>query len=162
MRARPSVSYAVDAKPDEVFERFRSALEDAECPCKGSVGRKEVTLRICDRLRRIWSPWLLLGVRAEGEGCVLFGSMGPQPDMWTAFVFVYSVLVAVFVAGSMYGFVQLTLQDSPTGLLAAGAALVGLGGACGLDLTGRRLGQGQMGIIRGFVTRTIPEAREID
>lgn len=163
MRARPRVTYQVQGLTrQQVFDRFKSALTSDGCPCAGSVGRTEVTLYICENLRKVWSPWLQLGV-TEADGVTrVHGKMGPQPNLWTAYVFVYSVHVAIFTAGSMYGFVQATLDDSPTGFWASIGALTGLALFCSLDLVGRRLSQGQMGVIRGFVTRTLPEAVEID
>ena len=162
MRARPSVAYRVSVEQDVVFEGFRAALKEPGCPCSGTVGRQEITLHLQDDRRRPWSPWLQLRVESDESGTLLLGKMGPQPNLWTAFVFIYSCLVAAFVAGTMYGFVQSTLGDSPSGLYAAMGALVGLSGACGLDLLGRRLSQGQMGTIRGFVLRTVPGAEELD
>jgi len=88
--------------------------------------------------------------------------MGPEPSLWTGFVFVYAALVALFVGGTTYGLVQASLGEVPTGGWAAGAALVGLTGACGLDLLGRRLGRDQMDAIRSFVIRTLPDAEECD
>ncbi|MEZ4318748.1 MAG: hypothetical protein R3F61_14640 [Myxococcota bacterium] len=153
MRARPQVSYTVDARPEEVFAWFREALAEDGCPCAGWVGRQEVTLHVAVSHRRLWSPWLLLGVRGDGEQTVVSGTMGPQPNLWTAYVFVYSVLVAGCVAGGMYGAVQASLGQPPTGWTAALSAGCGLGLACTLDLLGRRRGEGQMGILRGFVER---------
>jgi len=157
MRARPRIDTTVAVPPEQVLSRFRGALS-GDAPCSGSVGRAEVTLYVHPTRRRLWSPWLQLAVQEVPEGSRLHGVMGPQPNLWTAFVFVYSALVAAFLAGSSYGFVQLRLGWSPTGLWAAAGALLALGTACGLDLWGRRLGQGQMGLLRGFLVHTVPEA----
>jgi len=162
MRARPSVAYRVSTAQEAVFDDFSKALQDPGCPCSGTVGRQEITLHIRDDRRRSWSPWLQLRVESDESGTLLLGKMGPQPNLWTAFVFIYSCLVAALIAGTMYGFVQSTLGASPSGLYVAVGALVGLSAACGLDLLGRRLSQGQMGTIRGFVLRTVPGAEELD
>jgi len=160
MRARPRVEYQVAQSKQEVLASFTSALEGAG-PCSGSVGRRDITLHIHPERRKLWSPWLQIRVEDVDDGSVLRGTMGPQPNLWTAFVFVYSLLVAIFVAGTMYGFVQTTLDEPPTGLYAAAVALMALASACGCDLLGRRLSQGQMGTIRGYVVRTLPEARDL-
>lgn len=160
MRARPTVRYIVDLPPTEILARFQKNLETDVGPCTGTVGRQEVTLFIGDERRRLWSPFLQLGVTGQEGGSLVHGTMGPQPNLWTAFVFVYASLLVVFTAGTMYGFVQSTLDQSPTGLAAAALGLVGLAGSCGLDLLGRKLGAGQMGILRGAVQRTLPEAVE--
>lgn len=155
MRPRPRIQSTVSLPPSEVLERFEAALAEPGAVCSGGTGRRDVTLRLHPRLRQRWSPWLQLRVEACAEGSELQGTMGPAAELWTAFVFCYAVLVTVFVAGTMYGFVQFTMNDSPTGLWFAAGALVGLGAACGLDLLGRRMGEGQMGLIRGFVERAV-------
>jgi hypothetical protein len=161
MRARPTVSYHVELPPEAVLDRFAEMLESPGRPCDGSVGRKEVTLYIDDARRRMWSPFLQLGVQASDGGAHVHGTMGPQPNLWTAFVFVYAAHLAVCTAGTMYGSIQWMLGDPPTGLAVAGAGLLGLATACGLDLFGRRLGAGQMGILRGAVLQTLPGAGEV-
>jgi len=161
MRARPRVEYHVEQSKQQVLDGFAAALADGG-ECTGNVGRRDITLHLHPARRKLWSPWLQLRVEDDDDGgCTLVGTMGPQPNLWTAFVFVYSALVAAFIGGTMYGLVQLALEEPPTGLAATAAALVALAGACGLDLLGRRLGQGQMGIIRGYVLHTLPQARDL-
>lgn len=158
MRARPTIAYRSQLEPEPIAEAFRVALAAEDSACAGSVGRSEVTLFIDDRRRRRWSPFLQLKLTGEGTTTRIHGVMGPQPNLWTAFVFVYSAHVAAFIGGSVLGCVQLTLGQDPIGVWVAAAALLGLGGACGLDLFGRRLGEGQMGILRGMVEQTLPNA----
>ena len=46
------------------------------------------------------------------------------------------------------------------GFAGSAAALVGLSIACGVDLSGRRMGAAQMGLIRGFLLRTLPDGED--
>jgi hypothetical protein len=153
MRGRPRIELTLSEDPGAVYERFTAALADPDCPCAGAAGRWLITLRMHASRRRAWSPWLQLEVKEHSDGTVLVGTMGPQPELWAGFLFVYALLVFAWIGGTMYGLVELSLGWSPTGFWAAGAALSGLALACGLDLLGRRLGEGQMGVLRGFVER---------
>ena len=162
MRARPVVDYALPEAPEQVLARFARDLEHPAAPWVGSVGRQEVTLYLDDTRRRVWSPYLQLAVERTEEGSRVHGTMGPAPNLWTAFVFVYATQLTLFVAGAMYGSVQWSLGDTPTGLLAAALGLFGLASSCGLDLLGRRFAQAQMGLLRGAVMRSLPDARELD
>lgn len=157
MRPRPRVCYRTPQSADAVKASFRAALQNDDAPCTGGVGGDEVTLRIHERFRRPWSPWVQLALKESDGQLVLQGQMGPAPELWTAFVFLYSLLVAAFIAGSMLGLVQLNLGEAPSGLMVTAGAVCGLMLSCGCDLLGRRVGQGQMGIIRGFVRRTVPD-----
>lgn len=161
MRARPKIAYEVPLSPDEVVQRFSAAFENPECPCAGSLGHNEIILHIEAEGRKPWSPYLQLAIGDDAGQTVVRGVMGPQPNLWTAFVFVYAVHLTIFTAGTVYGSVQMMIGDTPTGLVVGALALLGLACSCGLDLTGRRLGQGQMGVIRGLVIRTLPGAREL-
>lgn len=153
MRSRPRVELAIPEVPSEVTRRFRLALEAPGCPCEGGVSPGWITLRVGPEQRRPWSPWLQLQVGGTDDRTVLRGVMGPQPEIWTAFVFVYAAMLCAVVAGGVYGGVQVSLGQPATGGLVGAAGLVGLGCACGCDLLGRRLGEGQMGLLRGFVER---------
>ena len=160
MEGRPEVRWTVPLPVPVVLAAFERSLSQPGCPCRGFAGRREVTLRVGDARHRAWSPWLQLEVReaSDGLGTELSGVMGPRPELWTAFVFVYAALCAVTLGGAVYGGVQANLGWAPTGFGATAVGLAGLGMSCGTDLVGRRLGRGQMGILRGFAERTLDEA----
>ncbi len=162
MEARPEVSFTVAMPAASVLEAFERALSQPGCPCRGFAGRREVTLRVGDARHRVWSPWLQLEVCETEEGTALTGVMGPRPELWTAFVFVYAALCALTLGGAVYGGVQANLGWMPSGFVATGVGLVGLGASCGTDLVGRRLGRGQMGILRGFAERTLDSLDSLD
>jgi len=155
MKHRPLVSVEVPEPPDVVLERFRAELAEPAAPCSGHVGRAELSLRIADPNLHTWSPWLSLEVRPHEDGTLLRGRMGPQPELWTMFVFVYSAEVALGLGGAMYGFGQMMVGETPSGLWAAALALVGLGLSCAVDLTGRRVGRQQMAVLRDFVGHVV-------
>lgn len=156
MRQRPHVELRVPRPADEVRAAFREALAAEGAVCVGGVHADQVVLHLAERAW--WSPWLQLRLVDEGDATRLSGVMGPAPSLWTGFVFVYSALVAVFVAATAFAMVELSLGWTPTSLPFVALALVGLGGACGIDLLGRHRGQGQMGLLRGFVGRAVPDA----
>ena len=157
MEGRPEVHWTVPMPVPAVLEAFEHALNEPSCPCRGFAGRKEVTLRVGSERHRVWSPWLQLEVKPDpsGVGTELSGVMGRRPELWTAFVFVYAALCAVTLGGAVYGGVQANLGWMPTGFGATAIGLCGLAMSCGTDLVGRRLGRGQMGILRGFAERTL-------
>jgi hypothetical protein len=162
MRPRPQVAYRSSEPADVVLDRFRSALQADGCPCTGHVGKGEVSLHVAEPRRTRWSPWLSLEVRPGDGGCTLRGTFGPQPALWTMFVFLYTALVFAWGAGMVYTLVAYPLTGDLTGLYATGGATVGLALACGTDLSGRRIGEGQMGLVRGFIGTVVPRAVDED
>jgi len=161
MRPRPRVHFEVPRPAAEVAAAVTEALS-ASPMCTGGASDACITLRIHPDQRRPWSPWLQLKLTPKGEGTELEGHMGPAPELWTAFVFIYSLGVATFLGGSMFGMVQMNLGQTPTGFYGVAAALVVLATSCSADLAGRKVGQGQMGILRGFLQRALPDAIDVE
>lgn len=161
MRERPLVDLEIQAPPDDVLDRFRHCLETGQCLCEGHVGDRELSLVLRGEERHTFSPWLSLQAYPIGEKTRLRGHFGPHPNLWTLFIFIYSVWVAVFVGGALYGSVQLTLGQTPWGLWAAGGAILAQAVACGIDLAGRAKGAKQMDTLRTFIRSTLPEAHDV-
>ncbi len=117
MRPRPRVHFEVPLPVADVRSDVADALTDSPM-CSGGASDECITLRIHPDQRRAWSPWLQLQVTSKGGVTELEGHMGPAPELWTAFIFIYSFAVAVFIGGSMFGMVQMNLGQEPTGFWA--------------------------------------------
>jgi len=161
MRPRPLVDLEIEAPPDEVLDRFRHCLETGMCTCEGSVGTKELSLVLSGESRHVFSPWVSLEAHRWNEGTRLRGHFGPHPNLWTLFVFIYATWVVVFIVGSVLGYVQFAMSQTPWGLWVALGAALAQGVACSVDLIGRSLGRKQMHVLRQFIGTTLPEAREV-
>ena len=160
MRPRPLVHLLLPLPPADVLARVRARLEDPACPCEGAVGSRELSLEPRAPRRHVFSPWISLEVRAHPSGASMRGRFGPHPHLWGLFVLLYATLVAAFIAGTTYGFVQWTLGDTPSGLYLGGGALLGLSLACSVDLLGRRVGREQMDTVHAFLAATLPEGED--
>lgn len=161
MRPRPLVDIEVQAPPDEVLDRFRHCLDTGMCTCEGSVGKKELSLVLAGEARHVFSPWVSLEAHTWRGGTRLRGHFGPHPNLWTLFVFIYSTWVVVFIVGSVLGYVQYVMGQTPWGLWLAIGAGAAQGVACSVDLVGRSFGRRQMDILRTFIGSTLPEAKEV-
>lgn len=161
MRPRPLVDLEIQAEPDEVLSRFQRCLDTGQCTCEGSVGTKELSLVLAGESRHTFSPWVSLEAHRWKGGTRLRGHFGPHPNLWTMFVFIYATWVVVFIIGAVLGYVQFVMQQPAWGLWIALGAGVAQGIACGVDLVGRRIGRGQMHVLRQFIGNTLPEASEV-
>jgi hypothetical protein len=94
------------------------------------------------------------------NGTHVRGRFGPSPNLWTLFLFLYSVQVAVFVGGTVFGLVQVMLGQQPMGLYAAAVACMTLGMSCTVDLLGRKRGKPQMTTVCHFIRDTLPELQQ--
>jgi hypothetical protein len=161
MRQRPLLHLEVPLAPTGVLERFQQRLAEEGTPCAGHVGQRELSLIVCERERHLFSPYISLEVREqEGVGAVVRGRFGPHPTLWTGFMLIYSALLFGILISASYGFVQWTLDMPPWGLALAGALSAIELAACGVDLTGRRVGEPQMAGMRRFVCETLDASVE--
>lgn len=158
MRARPEIDLEVPLPVPEVLQAFARELRDPDAVCSGGVRGEDVTLGLSEVSHRWYSPMVVLTVQATEQGSRVKGHIGPRPNLWTFFVFIYSVQVAAVIAAGMLGSVQANLAMDPVGLKVLPIPLLGLSGCCGLDLLGRRLGAGQIGLIQGFIDRALPRS----
>lgn len=134
---------------------FDRALRSAGAVCAGGIRGADVTLGLSAVAHRWYSPMVVLTVERTDGGCRVHGWIGPRPNLWTFFVFVYAAQVATVIGAGMLGAMQVWLRMEPSGLWFLPFPLLGLVGCCGADLLGRRLGAGQIGLIRGFIERAL-------
>ncbi len=162
LRMRPR--FAVDVSCD--VETFVSVLEaravHAAPPLEGHFDPGHCVLRIPKARRAFWSPELDITFDRPEPGmngrhlvrCLL----GPRPEVWTGFAFVFAVLGAASVVGLLYGLAQLTLGESPSALLAIPVALVLGGLTYASSFIGQGLALAQMYELRRTLDETVVRA----
>ena len=86
----------------------------------------DVTIARAERC--YWSPCVQLELIQEGEEVDVQGLIGPHPNVWTLFAFLYITVATATGFGFVFGLVQLSLELPAWGLwtLPAGAVLCGL------------------------------------
>ncbi len=158
MRPRPRYETRSSLSRQEIRERFREVLASSDDVCAGQVSERHVSLRIADRDRHLWSPWISVELVDEPEGTKLQGYFGPQPYLWGLFTAAYAAQVFIFLAGTIHGMVSWTLAMPLTGLWVSLAMVVTLGFSCGLNIAGEWAGEPQMSLVRAFVARVLGDA----
>jgi hypothetical protein len=98
--------------------------------------------------RKLWSPYLAMQVERRPTGSLLRGRYGPHPEIWTLFMFLYTVVGFLTVIGLMFGFVQWQLGMVPWGFWGVAVGLPGLVVVYGISATGQRLSAHQMEDLR--------------
>lgn len=137
-RMRPTFEIPLRGDGGDVLERLRQRLAQGGPGPVGQVVSGHALLRLPRARRSLLSPVLNLELVEREEGMVLRGRFSPQPNVWTGFMAVYGVLIMIALAGLMYGFAKLTVDESPWPMLAVpvcgalfafvyGAAFIGQG-----------------------------------
>ena len=146
------------------MSRFRQGLERSQCPCRGEIADRHgvVELRVLERDRHFWSPALSLTVAdaADGQGSVVHGVVGPNPEVWTMFALSYIAMFTLSSFAGTFGLVQWWLGERPWGLWAFAAVAVIVVLMVATSRVGQRLAAPQTAMLRHFVEEVLdaPEA----
>jgi hypothetical protein len=118
--------------------------------CARSKGRC-ADLFVNEAERKLWSPYLAMQVEQRPVGSLLRGRYGPHPEVWTLFMFLYTVVGFLTIIGLMLGFVQWQSGMSPWGFWGVVVGLPGLALLYAVSATGQRLSAHQMEELRDRV-----------
>lgn len=125
---RPIFEWEMGADPED-FVRRMSEIVSFDPAVELRHASRHAVLSIPEEARHTWSPTLEIQVERRGESTHVHARLGPEPPVWTFFVFLYAASSALGILGSMLGIAQLNVVDTtPWGLAALpGAALVWAG-----------------------------------
>jgi hypothetical protein len=144
LELRPRFKRSVKLKSAEVMERIRSYDQLPQGVVDVTIVDMHVTFSILTQEQHYWSPQLSLEIVEEEQGTLIKGLFGPQPKVWTMFMFLYGGLALVGLFGLMYGMVQWSLGMPATALWILLAAVI-LEIVCFLIArTGKQLAHEQM------------------
>ena len=143
-RIRPTFSVDLAPEANEAMAELRERLKGTDYEdCTRSKGRCAYFF-VDEEERRVWSPHLSVQVEPKTEGSLLRGRFGPQPELWTLFVFLYTAVGFLATIGLMLGFVQWQSGMDPWGLWGVWLGVPGLAVLYGVSATGQRLSAHQM------------------
>lgn len=145
---RPRFELFVDAPAEQTLERIEARIESSEA-VRGWVSPPYAELRMPVKDRFLWSPRMALFAEDAPGGTNLVCRLQPEPDVWTAYVAMWAVLVAAGTGVLMYGASRWLVSGSP-GIIVIGLPIVAvLGVALYLGaLSGQRKGRAQMWLLR--------------
>ncbi len=124
---RPRFSFSVDATPDDAVAQLeRAVLESGGIWVSRTLG-EHVDVTVGRARRHRWSPCMQLEFSAGEAGTTVHGFLGPHPNVWTLFAFAYLGIATGTMFATIFGFVQMILEEQawafwalPIGALAAG------------------------------------------
>ena len=161
LRMRPRFAVDLACEADALVRVLRDRIGSAGPPLEGKFDPRHCLLRIPASRRSIWSPELDLTFepRADDEpGVRLRCLYAPRSEVWTGFAFTYAALTAIAFFSAMGGIAQLTLGQTPTGLVVAGGALVLIGVIYTASYVGRGLSIQEMYQLQRYLDACIEQA----
>ncbi len=163
-KVRPRFHVPVPFSPGVALERILGRLERPDCPCRvmKSEAHRMIELRVLKHERHFWSPALNVTVQKDdaGDGSVVEGLVGPNPNVWTLFAMLYMGLVTFTMFAAIFGMVQWSLDEWPWGLWVTAGLVLALALLYGLSQVGQRLAAPQTAMLRHVLEDALelPEA----
>lgn len=113
IRTRPRFKIYTDASPEQYNSVLKKLLTEQQ-DFSGNVNSETAYITVKNGSEDYWSPRLSLRAEKEDEKTVIRGIFGPNPSVWTFFMFLYfvfGILWMVFITlwfvgrqiGSDYG-----------------------------------------------------------
>ena len=154
IRMRPVFRWTTEGSPEEFVERMQQ-VASFDPAVRIQSGRTHAMLSIPDEARHTWSPTLDVRVSEDPAGTYIFARVSPAPEVWTFFIFCYAATSVVTVIGTVLGYSQHLLGDTPWGLWAVPLWMLICGGLYGASFVGRSLGSHQIHQILAVVEASL-------
>ena len=140
------------------MENLKTLLKRSEKDVKGRIVDNHVILNIVEADAHYWSPQLDFRVeenRLNKEHSVLKGLIGPRPEVWTMFMFIYfsTGIIGFFI--SSYGVAKMLIGEYSNWILAFPIAVLFMLTAYRAGKYGEQLADDQIETLKQFVREAI-------
>lgn len=155
---RPRFQIPLELSCEEVLNRFREAKKN-QTEFSITIVESHFFIRLPKQEQFFWSPQLHLEVFEEPEGkCRLHGFFGPNPTVWTMFMFFHVVIGMLFVANLIWLYSNHNLNINIAPQIGIGVILIVLwfvlyaGGTIG-----KKKGKPEIQRLYGFMLRVLDD-----
>lgn len=94
-----------------LIQRFENAKSN-KFNHKVSISENHIFLRIAKKERHFWSPQLHLEIREQEKVNEIHGLFGPNPAVWTMFMFLHFVVGTLFIGSSIWAYTLIVTNNS--------------------------------------------------
>lgn len=115
LKMRPVYHWVSAAPPEEFIQRL-CQLVSFDPAVHIQCGSRHAVLRIPEEARHTWSPTLDVQVRDSERGTHVRARLGPEPQIWTLFIFLYGATAFPGLIACMYGLSQMAMGEPATAM----------------------------------------------
>lgn len=108
-RVRPRFKQLTYLNRQEICERVERHFDYPQ-PCEVSITSRSIIFKIPLEERHFWSPRLSISLEKHEEGTLLRGLYGPNPTVWTMFMFAYGAIGVAGTFSLLLGLTQVSLD----------------------------------------------------
>lgn len=113
MRTRPRFKIYTSLSPELYEKNLRHFLTKAPGKFTGNINKEVATISVKTEEDFYYKPYLALRTELEDNRTVVRGVFGPSSEIWTFFVFIYSILTIIWMVLITLWFVgdQIKVED---------------------------------------------------
>jgi len=143
-RVRPRFQQLVPQDLETVQARIAQHLGREDSPCLVKSFPGFLSLRVLEKDAHFWSPQLHLSLEpAENGQTLVQGIYGPNPNVWSLFLYAYLLTGSVGLFAGLFGFSQWLIGHKPWGLWVLAATMAGAASLYLVAQLGQKLGAWQ-------------------
>jgi len=108
---RPRFKFHVNHENEDLLKLFEDT-KTTQTDFIVSRVDEHVFIKIPEAKQHFWSPQLHLEINKEYEnkGSIIYGLFGPNPTVWTMFMFIHFLIAGLFIAFAIWTYVNWTLD----------------------------------------------------
>ena len=156
-RIRPRFQKTIHLSPEELRAGLKARQEQTKNECIVHSTTGYVSIHIPRGEQHFWSPQLQMTLEEQEDGTLIRGLYGPNPSVWTIFLFGYAALAILGFFAAMMGLSQLSLDMEPYMLWALPIMGLLAGLLYIIAQMGQKFGAEQMFTIHHFFEEVIKE-----
>jgi len=109
---RPRFKLELNQSNDQALKTFE-AVKKTQSKYNISVIDDHVFIKIPKHKQSFWSPQLHLEINAlDRSKCLLHGNFGPNPTVWTMFMFFHFLIAILFIGFAIWTYTNYALDNS--------------------------------------------------
>ena len=109
---RPRFKIVLNEHHESILNRFQDSKKKQSEYIVSRID-DHVFIKFPKKKQHFWSPQLHLEINDVDENsCVLHGLFGPNPTVWTFFMFIHFLVAGLFIAFGIWAYTNWTLKTS--------------------------------------------------
>ena len=106
----------VEENIDVIRQKFENYKNNGTSDCHIKIKHNHIWMNISEGKREYWSPHLHLELEPKDDnGTHIRGLFGPEPTLWTLFMFLHFMVAGIFVFYGGIAYSDYILKNSTTG-----------------------------------------------
>lgn len=158
-RIRPRIRVESELSPALLAEKVKNNLRDQQ-KIEGKVLPNFITVYPIKEDQHYWSPQLTLTIEETEAGSLIRGLYGPQPSVWTMFIFFYSFIGFATMIVALTGLSFWSLDKDASILWWVPALILLFFSLYLVAYLGQKFGQKQMIYLHHFMEECLGERIE--